>query len=86
MKNTWNAKNRLSVAPPMVSPARMKRAMSPPTIGMRPAWAAPTITDQTAFWSHRSSWPVNASASVSSRSTAPVSQLSSRGYLKAPIR
>ena len=26
MKKTWNAKNRLSVAPPMVSPARMKRA------------------------------------------------------------
>ena len=30
MKNTWKAKNRLSVAPPIVSPARMKRAMSRP--------------------------------------------------------
>ena len=66
----------------MVSPARMKRAMSPPITGMRPACAAPTMTDHTAFWSHRSSCPVNASASVSSSSTAPVSQLSSRGILE----
>ena len=81
MKKTWKAKNRLSVAPPMVSPARRKRASSPPTIGIRPAWAAPTITDQTAFWSQRSSWPVKARARVSSSSTAPESQLSSRGNL-----
>ena len=48
MKKTWKAKNRLSVAPPIVSPARMKRAISGPITGMRPAWAAPTITDHTA--------------------------------------
>ncbi len=86
MKNTWNAKNRLSVAPPIVSPARMKRARSGPSTGMRPAWAAPTMTDQTAVWSHLSNCPVNASASVSSRRTAPLSQLSSRGNLSAAMR
>ena len=48
MKKTWNAKNRLSVAPPMVSPARMKRPICSPTTGMRAACAAPTITDHTA--------------------------------------
>ena len=82
MKKTWNAKNRLSVAPPMVSPARMKRAMSPPITGMRPACAAPTITDHTAFWSQRSSWPVNASASVSSSSTAPGEPVELAGILE----
>ena len=86
MKKTWKAKNRLSVAPPMVSPARMKRAISSPTTGIRPACAAPTITDQTAVWSQRSSWPVKASARVSRSSTAPVSQLSSRGNLYAAMR
>jgi len=81
MKKTWKAKKRLRVAPPMVSPARMNRASSPPTTGIRPACAAPTITDQTAFWSQRRSCPVKASARVSSSSTAPESQLSSRGNL-----
>ncbi len=49
MMKTWMAKKRLSVAPPTVSPPRMKRAMCSPTSGARPACSAPTTTDHTAF-------------------------------------
>ena len=36
MRKTWMAKKRLSVAPPTVSPPRMKRAMRSPTTGSAP--------------------------------------------------
>ena len=81
MKNTWNAKNRLSVWPPQVSPARTKWATAPPIAGIRPTCSATTATVHTAVWSHRSSWPVNAITIVTMNSTTPVSQFASRGYL-----
>src|SRR5467141_4178293 len=49
------AKNRLSVAPPMVLPPRMKRATQSPIIGMRPACSAATTTDHAAGESHSES-------------------------------
>ncbi len=68
-----------------MSPASTKRAISGPITGNLPACAAATITDQTAVWSQRRSCPVKASAMVSISSTAPESQLSSRGNLYAPM-
>ena len=49
MKKTWNAKKRLSVAPPRVFPARMKCAISGPITGIRADCSAATTTDHTAF-------------------------------------
>ena len=54
--------------------------------GARAACAAPTTTAQYASWFQRSSWPVKAMPKVNTSSTVPLSQLTSRGNLKAPIR
>ncbi|MFO0874499.1 MAG: hypothetical protein U0575_11090 [Phycisphaerales bacterium] len=86
MMKTCSAKKRLRVAPPIVSPPRMKRASAGPITGARSACSAPTTTDQTALASQRRSCPVKPMPSVSASSSTPLSQLSSRGNLYEPCR
>jgi hypothetical protein len=75
------AKKRLNVAPPIVVPPRMNCARKFPIKGTRPACSAATTTDQVAVWSQRNNWPVNPITIVNARSSTPVVQFISRGYL-----
>ena len=49
--------------------------------GTCPATFVPTTVAQYAFWSQGRRYPVKAKPSTRNRSAAPMSQLSSRGYL-----
>ncbi len=81
MTITCSAKNLLSVAPPTVSPARIRRWKNSPTSGTRPAYWEATTTPQSPSWFQRRSWPVKPIASTSTSRSTPLSQLASRGNL-----
>src|SRR5215510_8626263 len=75
---TWTAKNRESVAPPMIGPPSISFTMAGPATGTRLAIDAPIPRPQYASWSKRNTCPVNAMPNVINSRNTPRIQVSSR--------